>query len=250
MSSVSVKSTGRGPGLVVIPGGTRRAHHYDKMAAALADRFSVHMIDRRGRGASPPQDRDYSLDVEVADAIEVLDETGSEQVFGHSYGGLIGLHVALQRDLDRLMLYEPAVNLNSSFDFGWLDAYGKLFEQGRKATAYALFLTRMEFLPRMPIATPLMWTLLRVNRDIRAMLPTIEPELRQIAALDSDGSRYAGVTSPTLLISGGKSPAYLKDILPTLAAIMPQAKAISIPECDHNGPDLSGPSKVAAAIRA
>jgi hypothetical protein len=52
------------------------------------------------------------------------------------------------------------------------------------------------------------------------------------------------------LISGGKSPAYLKDILPTLAAIMPQAKAISIPECDHNGPDLSGPSKVAAAIRA
>jgi pimeloyl-ACP methyl ester carboxylesterase len=246
MSSVSVKSVGRGPGLVVIPGTTRRAHHYDKMAAALADRYTVHMIDRRGRGASPPLDRDYGLETEVADALEVIDETGSEQVFGHSYGGLVGLHVALQRDLERLVLYEPGVSLDGSLDLSWLSDYEKI----ATARDYAFFLTTMQFMPRTPVAVPLLWTLLRVNRELREMLPTIVPELRQVAALDSDGSRYADVTTPTLLISGGKSPAYLRDILPTLAAIMPQAKAISIAECDHNGPDLSGPSKVAAAIRA
>jgi pimeloyl-ACP methyl ester carboxylesterase len=82
------------------------------------------------------------------------------------------------------------------------------------------------------------------------MLPTILPELRQVAALDSDGSRYEAVTTPTLLIGGGRSPAYLTDVLPMLAAILPRAKAITIPECDHNGPDLSGPEKVAALIRA
>jgi pimeloyl-ACP methyl ester carboxylesterase len=108
MSSVDVRTTGRGPGLVVIPGTTRRAHHYDKMAAALADRFTVHMIDRRGRGASPPIDGGYSLETEVRDALDVIEETGSEQVFGHSYGGLIGLHVALRRDLKRLVVFEPA----------------------------------------------------------------------------------------------------------------------------------------------
>ena len=91
---------------------------------------------------------------------------------------------------------------------------------------------------------------MKVNREIRAMLPTIVPELRQVAALDSDGSRYEDVTTPTLLIGGGKSPGYLADALRMLAAIIPYAKAVSIPECDHNGPDLSGPSKVAAAIRA
>jgi pimeloyl-ACP methyl ester carboxylesterase len=250
MSSVDVRTVGRGPGLVVIPGGTRRAHHYDKMAAALADQFTVHMIDRRGRGASPPIDDDYSLETEVSDAIEVLDETGSRQIFGHSYGGLVGLHVALHRDLDRLILFEPGVSLNGDFDLSWLDAYAKLFDGGRKATAYALFLTRMKFLPRTPVAVPLMWALLRVNRDIREMLPTILPELRQIAALDSDGSRYGDVATPSLLMGGGRSPAYLQDVLPMLAAIMPQAKAIFIPECDHNGPDLSGPEKVAALIRA
>jgi pimeloyl-ACP methyl ester carboxylesterase len=243
MSSVDVRTVGQGPGLVVLPGGTRRAHHYDKMAAALADRFTVHMVDRRGRGASPPIDDDYSLETEVRDALEVIEETGSEQVFGHSYGGLIGLHVALHRDLERLILFEPAVSLDGGFDLTWLKPV-------KNARDYALFLTTMQFMPRTPAAVPLLWTLLKVNRDIRAMLPTIEPELRQVAALDSDGSRYVDVATPTLLLGGGRSPAYLTDILPMLAGILPRAKAIMIPECDHNGPDLSGPEKVAALIRA
>jgi pimeloyl-ACP methyl ester carboxylesterase len=246
MSSVDVRTVGQGPGLLVLPGGSRRAHHYDKMAAALADQFTVHMVDRRGRGASPPMDADYSLETEIADAIEVLDETGAQQIFGHSYGGLIGLHVALHRDLDRLVVYEPAVSLDGNFDLDWLDTLPAI----RTARDYAVFLTTMQFMPRTPFAVPLLWTLLRVNRDIREILPTITPELRQVRALDSDGSRYADVTTPTLLIGGGRSPAYLRDVLPPLAATMPQAKAIIIPECDHNGPDLSGPSKVAAAIRA
>jgi hypothetical protein len=85
---------------------------------------------------------------------------------------------------------------------------------------------------------------------MRDVLPTITPELREIAALDSDGSRYASVATPTLLVGGGRSPGYLRDGLPVLAAILPQAKAVIIPELDHNGPDLSGPDKVAALIRA
>jgi pimeloyl-ACP methyl ester carboxylesterase len=246
MSSVFYTSVGRGPGLVVVPGTTRRAHHYDRMAAALADEFTLHLIDRRGRGASPPQDADYSLETDVRDTLEVLDETGSGQVFGHSYGGLVGLHVALHRDLDRLVLFEPAVSVDGSFELSWLDRV----ETIDSARAYAFFLTTMRFMPRTPIAVPLLWTLLRFNPELRAMLPTIVPELRQVAALDSDGSRYADVTTPTLLIAGGKSPGYLRDVLPVLTATMPQAKAISIPECDHNGPDLSGSEKVATAIRA
>jgi pimeloyl-ACP methyl ester carboxylesterase len=246
MSSVDVRTVGQGPGLVVIPGGTRRAHHYDKMAAALADQFTVHMIDRRGRGASPPIDADYGLETEVADAIEVLDETGARQIFGHSYGGLVGLHVALHRDLERLILFEPAVSLDGGIDLSWLEDHEKI----ATARDYAFFLTTMQFMPRTPIAVPLLWTLLRVNRDVREMLPTIIPELRQVAVLDSDGSRYEDVATPTLLLGGGRSPAYLRDILPMLAGILPQAKAIMIPECDHNGPDLSGPEKVAALIRA
>jgi pimeloyl-ACP methyl ester carboxylesterase len=253
MSSVDVRTVGHGPGLLVIPGGSRRSHHYDALAAALADEFTVHTIDRRGRGAGPPMDAEYSLDAEVGDALEVLDETGARQIFGHSYGGLIALHVALRRDLDRLILFEPAVSLDGAFDLSWLDKYDALLARGRPATAYTYFLTRMEFMPTTPIGVPLMYLMLHLRRDgreMRDLLPTIAPELREVAALDSDGSRYASVTTPTLLLGGGRSPGYLRDVLPILAAIMPQAKAEIVPELDHNGPDLSGPEKVAALIRA
>jgi pimeloyl-ACP methyl ester carboxylesterase len=253
MSSVDVRTVGQGPGLLVLPGGSRRAHHYDALAAALAKDYTVHVIERRGRGASPPMDAGYSLEAEVSDALEVLDETGARQVFGHSYGGLIALHVALRRDLDRLVLFEPAVLLDSAFDLGWLDEYDALLAQGRRATAYAYFLSRMEFLPKTPLGPPMMYLMLHLRRDGREMgdlLATITPELREVAALDSDGRRYASVGTPTLLLGGGRSPGYLRDILPMLAAIMPQAKAIILPELDHNGPDISGPEKVAALIRA
>ena len=43
---------------------------------------------------------------------------------------------------------------------------------------------------------------------------------------------------------------YLQEVGPALAALLPQAKAARIPEYDHNGPDLSGPERVAALIRA
>jgi pimeloyl-ACP methyl ester carboxylesterase len=253
MPSVDFRTVGQGPGLLVLPGGSRRAHHYTAFAASLAGDFTVHTVDRRGRGTGPPMDVNYSLQTEVADALEVLDETGAEQIFGHSYGGLIGLHVALRRDLDRLVVFEPAVSLAGGFDLGWLDEYDALLAKGRGATAYARFLSRMEFLPRTPIATPLLYLMLHLRRDgreMRELLSTVTTELRQVAALDSDGSRYASVTTPTLLLGGGRSPRYLQDVVPALAAIMPQAKAVIIPECDHNGPDISGPEKVAAVIRA
>jgi pimeloyl-ACP methyl ester carboxylesterase len=253
MPSVDVRTVGHGPGLLVLPGGSRRAHHYDAFAAALARDFTVHVAERRGRGASPPMDAGYSLAAEVTDALDLLDETGARQIVGHSYGGLIALHVALRRDLERLVLFEPAVSLAGAIDLSWLDEYDSLLAVGRPAAAYSHFLTRMEFMPNTPIGVPLMYLMLHLRRDgreMRDMLPTITPELREVAALDSDGSRYASVTTPTLLLGGGRSPGYLRDVLPNLAAVMPHAKAVIIPELDHNGPDISGPEKVAAAIRA
>jgi pimeloyl-ACP methyl ester carboxylesterase len=90
-TTIGVRSHGTGPGLVVIPGMTRRAHHYDALAHALGDRFTVHAIDRRGRGPSGPQGAGYRIDDDVEDTLAVLDGTGSDLVFGHSYGGVIAL---------------------------------------------------------------------------------------------------------------------------------------------------------------
>ncbi|MFD0520365.1 hypothetical protein [Paractinoplanes durhamensis] len=55
MSSVDVTTVGQGPGLIVVPGTTRRARHYAALADALSDSYTVHVVERRGRGAARPR---------------------------------------------------------------------------------------------------------------------------------------------------------------------------------------------------
>lgn len=253
MSSVDVLTMGRGPGLVVLPGGTRRARHYRALAQALADTYTVHIIERRGRGASPPQGPDYGLDREVADTLEVLDETGAGQVFGHSYGGLVALHAALRRDLDRVIAYEPAVSIHGSIPTEWTPRYERLLADGKDATTLVFFLSRLGFVPDGAMPRAAVWLMQRVSAEGRAtreVLHTVVPEFRAVRAADSDGSRYAGITAPTLLLGGGRSPAFLQEVLPLLVDTIPNAKLVMTPEMDHNAPDLGDPKGVAELIRA
>jgi len=213
----------------------------------------VHIVERRGRGASPPQGPDYGLDQEVADTLEVLDETGSGQVFGHSYGGLVALHTALRRDLDRVIAYEPGVSVHGSMPTDWAPRYERLLAEGKDASAMILFLSRMGFVPDGGMPTLLVWLLQRLTAEGRAtreVLPTIVREFQEVRAADSDGSRYAGITAPTLLLGGGRSPAYLQEVLPLLVDTIPNAKLVMAPKMDHNAPDLSDPKAVAELIRA
>jgi pimeloyl-ACP methyl ester carboxylesterase len=244
MSSVDVLTVGKGPGLIVLPGGTRRAHHYRALAEALADTHTVHVVDRR---------RDGDFERQVTDAAGVLDGTDSAQIFGHSFGGLIALHVGLRRDLTRLIAYEPGVSLHGSIPAGSGPAIERLLSRGKDATATVTFLHTMGFIPGGPAAIAMMWLMQRLTRsgrELRSMMPTVPPELRAIGDLDSDGSRYAAITAPTLLLGGGRSPAYLKEVLPPLAEIIPDAKLVITDQFDHNAPDLSDPKGVARLIRA
>ena len=253
MPSVDVTTTGRGPGLVVVPGGTRRARHYAALAAALADAYTVHVIERRGRGRSPEQGADYGLDVEMADVVEVLEETGARQIFGHSYGGLIALHVALWAELDRVIAYEPAVSVDGSIPSGWLPRYEELLARGHHARAMVHFLHTMGFMPGGPLSTAFAWGMQHFTAEGRSSRELLRPGAREFQAVfdaDSDGSRYAAITAPVLLLGGGRSPAYIQEVLPLLTETIPNAKLVVTPEFDHNAPDLGDPAAVAELIRA
>ncbi|GIM95835.1 alpha/beta hydrolase [Paractinoplanes toevensis] len=237
----------------MLPGSTRRARHYAALAAALSPAYTVHVVERRGRGRSPAQGSSYGLDQEVSDALEVLSETGSRQLFGHSYGGLIALHAALRTDLDRVIAYEPGVSIHGAMPFDWMPRYAQLLAAGKPARAQVHFLHSVDLMPGGPVVTAAVWAMQRFTtegRAVRELLPTVTRELGEIRAMDSDGSRYAAVTAPALLLGGGRSPAYIQEALPFLAEIMPNAKVIMTPEFDHNAPDLGDPAAVADLIRA
>lgn len=252
---ICFRSFGQGPGLVVLPGNNRRAHHYEALGRDLAGGWAVHAIDRRGRGGSGPQGAAYDVEKEVDDALAVMEATGAGSVFGHSFGGLIALHLALRRPLASLIVYEPGVSIDGSFDARWLPELTRLVQAGKHNAAMAMFLKRTRLAPvgdaPMFVFRALAFLLLHGSdgADTRAMMSTTPAEIGEIVRLDSDGSRYARIGSRTLLLGGGKTPRYITDVLPRLARVIPHARYELLPALDHNAPDLNAPSVVADQIR-
>jgi pimeloyl-ACP methyl ester carboxylesterase len=257
-TTISFLSVGAGPGLVVLPGNNRRARHYTKLALDLSTSHSVHVVDRRGRGESGPQGPRYSIDSEVDDAVAVMAHTGADAVFGHSYGGLIALHVALRQPVRSLVVYEPGANVNGRFNTSFLPEFTRRVQAGQRVRPMALFLKGAGLLPfgdapgfvYTAIAT-LMLAGGKEGAEMRALMPTTPAEIGELARLDSDGSRYRAIRSPTLVLAGDKSlPASLRLMSKELADIIPDARFELVSGLGHNGPDIDGPAAVAARIAA
>jgi pimeloyl-ACP methyl ester carboxylesterase len=87
-------SMGDGPVVLVIPGALSLAADYAAFARAMAEHFTVHTIERRGRGESSPQGGDYSMVKECEDVLALRAATGASLLVGHSFGGLVALEVA------------------------------------------------------------------------------------------------------------------------------------------------------------
>jgi pimeloyl-ACP methyl ester carboxylesterase len=254
-TSITYLTFGTGPGLVIVPGATRRACHYTALATALSDTYTVHAIDRRGRGASGPQGPGYTIDREVEDLRAVLDATGSEAVFGHSYGGLIALELARIRPLSALVAYEPAMSLNGGLDQGFIPAFNRAVARGRYATAMSRLMVGLDLVPaHVPAGAfvPLGWLMMRGREGaaLRETLRTVPAEISASRRLDSDGRRYAAITAPTLLLGGGRSPEWLRTALSELHRIIPNSSLVVRPRLDHNAPDQGAPEVIAGLVRA
>ncbi len=110
---IAVFSEGSGPPLILVHGASADHTTFRVVAPLLAKRFTVHAIDRRGRGASGDT-LPYAIEREFEDIAAVAsvlaDEVGGPvDVLGHSYGGRCGLGAALATtSIRRVVSYEGA----------------------------------------------------------------------------------------------------------------------------------------------
>ena len=104
---------GRGPVLLLIPGGPADAGVFAELAGFLADRYTVVAYDPRGNSRSvadgPPQDQ--QLDVHGDDAARLAAAVAGEPayVLGSSGGAQIGLNLAARhpQQVHTLVAHEP-----------------------------------------------------------------------------------------------------------------------------------------------
>src|SRR5262245_46031315 len=84
-----------GPAVLCLCGLTRNSRDFEPLARFIADRSRMVVLDFRGRGQSAyaPDPDSYRPEVELADAIRLLDTLGIARagVIGTSRGGLIAM---------------------------------------------------------------------------------------------------------------------------------------------------------------
>jgi pimeloyl-ACP methyl ester carboxylesterase len=90
---------GAGDSLVLIHGAFGGAYAWTQQIPDFASQYRVLVPEQRGRGRTPDVEGPLSYQTMAEDTIEFLEQAagGRSNIVGASDGGIIGLHVALQR---------------------------------------------------------------------------------------------------------------------------------------------------------
>ena len=147
---IAVYTSGHGPSLVLVHGATADHTTFRVAGPLLERRYTLHAIDRRGRGASGDREP-YAIEREFEDVAAVAEviaaETGSPiGVVGHSYGGRCGLGAALRTDgIGWVVCYEGAPTPpDASYHPPGIEARLRvLLDSGNRAAALATFMTEV-----------------------------------------------------------------------------------------------------------
>lgn len=240
---LSRRVTGSGPPIVLVHGTAADADSFRLLAPVLAHQFSVISVDRRGRYDSP-DDEDYSIESEFDDLVRVIESLPEPAfVFGHSFGANVALGAAIQTPkVAKLVLYEPgrpgdaSAALRAELDL--------LLARGERQAAMRLVLLEFTRFPEEWIddllATP-PW------QERLAYAHTMARELR--AYEEHDYGDLSRLTTPTLLLVGGESPAAELDYARELARGLPRAQVSVLEEQGHIA-SVTAPALVAREIAA
>jgi pimeloyl-ACP methyl ester carboxylesterase len=149
-TGIAVFVSGTGPPLVLVHGAAADHTTFRVVGPLLANRFTIHAIDRRGRGASGDTSP-YAIEREFEDlagvATALAREAGTPvDVFGHSYGGRCALGAALRTaDIGRVISYEgaPTPPGERYGDEALTGELAALATAGENATLLETFMTRV-----------------------------------------------------------------------------------------------------------
>lgn len=260
-TAIGCRTTGQGPGVLVIPGPAESAEDLQELADALANDFTVHVVDRRGRGESGPCRAGHDLRTEVEDVTAVLEATGAQRLFGISSGALIALQVALRsRGITHVAVYEPPIDV-VRHQGRVLARFEKEVAAARYAEAVVTIAKGLGLGPR--------WLRLGLRMTPRSFLVAMmrkemarEPEDEAFEALSAvcrdiriaqegsaDVARFGAVRGRVLLIGGTESPRHFVGGLYALADLLPDAEKVLVEKAHHFSASES-PGQLVPALTA
>ncbi len=239
---------GSGPPLVMIHGTGDTYKGFRRLKEFLAPRFTLYMMDRRGRGISD-DNNDYSLQREYEDVAAVIDGIGGPvNVFAHSFGAMCALDGALlAHNLRRMICYEPSLNRAAGDPKRetTIDEMRRLIALGDRDAVVATHLRGIINTSDDVIAKQRGLTDAWAAR--MAMAHTMPRELHALRDHKFEPERYSPISAPVRFLLGGNSSGRGPENAQRLVAAIPGAELVVLEGQGHFG-YLSAPELVASKI--
>jgi pimeloyl-ACP methyl ester carboxylesterase len=250
-TSIAYDRAGDGPPVILVDGAMcyRGSGPSRPLAARLAPRFTVLTYDRRGRGDSGDT-APYAIEREVDDLATLVKEAGgSAYVYGVSSGAALALEAAHHGvPVTKLALYEAPFIVDDSrrpVTDEYVARMHELIATGRPGEAVREFM-RLVDVPAVGIVA---MRLMPVWSRLTAVAPTLLYDTALTAPLQHGtplpADRWSGATMPTLVMAGGRSPAWMQNANRALAGVLPHADHRTLPGQTHMvRPDAIAPALI------
>lgn len=246
---IATHSTGAGPVVVIVNGAFSTAKDAAEIAAALAEqRLRAVTYDRRARAGSGDERGDASVDPqrEVEDLAAVIAAVGGDAaVIGHSSGAVLALYAAsCGVRVRRLFLSEPPFRFGvdePASDF--VDRLQKAVDEGREADAVVLFQREGVGLPDETIEQ------IRHTPMFDALVPLAQSTVYDATLtqnVSTPTSEMLAVAAPVTILCGQRTFPFLSAATARLAAAMPGAELVVMPESVMHRLDPDAAARVVA----
>ncbi|MGZ4436554.1 MAG: alpha/beta fold hydrolase [Nocardioidaceae bacterium] len=252
-TEIAYEVSGSGPALVLVDGALcqRAMGPARGLARELAGSFTVFAYDRRGRGDSGPGTSPWDLARELEDLGAVIDAAGgTAHLFGASSGATLALEAARQgAPVDRVVAYESPFIVDDARpanDPRLPERVGQMVAAGRRGDAVRTFMRTVG----VPAPVVLVMPLLPVWRKLTAIAHTLPYDLSIVVPHQQGeplpAGYYDAVGAETLVLAGGKSPAYMRNAQAAITDAVPRARLETLAGQTH----VVKPAVVAPVVRS
>lgn len=233
-TKIAYEKKGEGPALILTLGALNKRGSGKKLANELADHFTVVSYDRRGRGDSTDT-QPYSTQKEVEDLEALIGELGgSAYAYGHSSGAVLVLLAAkeLKEKIKGVALYELPYNADpeaKKVAQEYQKTLKKLLVEHKPGEAVASFIKpfgvsdkQIAAMQRLP-----MW------KGMTEMAPTLVYDTVELMEQYTK-TDVSAITTPSLIMYGTASPAFMGDTAKELVQALPNATLQALKAQTHD----------------
>ncbi|HET9623839.1 MAG TPA: alpha/beta fold hydrolase [Kofleriaceae bacterium] len=240
MPTLHASDDGAGVPVICLHSGGLSSRQWRRLAAQLAPSHRVIVPDLIGYGASGawPAGAPFHFERDVEALLALV--RGLDQPahwVGHSYGGLLALHVARAIAVRSLALYEPVTFsvLDPVHDAALrqdLAAIKSTWQPDASGSDEAWFTSFVDWWNG-----PGAWAAMphETAAAFRAVGWKLFEEVRTLSA-DTTGAGFAAVTAPALILGGARTPAVERRTIERLVALLPDARLQIVDGAGHMGP--------------